>query len=83
MGVADIASSPSSRNAKAAPEKAAAYFGKTMKAVNGSGNMKDAQGCLASLGIAGHGPNSLKEKPFVEGLLVRSRGNALTIITSR
>jgi hypothetical protein len=42
--------SPSSRNAKAAPQKVTARFGKDIAAVNGSGseNMKDAQAYLAS-----------------------------------
>jgi hypothetical protein len=46
------ASSPSSRNAKAALEKAAARFGKTITVVNdnGSENMKEAQAYLASQG---------------------------------
>ncbi|MDR0473554.1 MAG: hypothetical protein LBH43_07790 [Treponema sp.] len=48
-----IASSPSSRNAKACMEKAVARFGKNIEIVNGDGseNMKDAEGYPASLNI--------------------------------
>ncbi|MDR2485208.1 MAG: transposase [Treponema sp.] len=40
-----------------------------MKAVNGSGNMKDARGRLVSLGINWTRPKSPEEKPFVERLI--------------
>jgi hypothetical protein len=65
------ASSPSSRNAGAVLEKASARFGKTIGAVNGSGNMKDAEGYLASLDITRYRtrPRPPKEKPFVERLI--------------
>jgi putative transposase len=68
--VVHIASSPSSRSAKAALEKAVARFGKDIKIVNdnGSENMKDAGSCLASLNITQYWtrPYSPKEKPFAE-----------------
>jgi transposase InsO family protein len=84
--VMHTACSPSSRNTKAAPEKAVARFGKTVKVVNdnSSENMKDTQGYLASLGITRYWarPKSPKEKPFAERSPARSRGNVLTIITS-
>jgi transposase InsO family protein len=67
------ASSPSSRNAKTALEKAPARFGKNIKAVNGngSGNMKDAQSYLASLDTPQYWtlPKPPKEKPFAERLI--------------
>jgi putative transposase len=65
------ASSPSSRNARAALEKVAAPFGKTIGAVNGSGNMKDAESYLASLDITRYRtrPKPPKEKPCVERLI--------------
>jgi transposase InsO family protein len=68
-----LASSPSSRNAKAALQKAAARFGKNIKVVNdnGSENMKDAENYLASLNIPQYWtrPKSPKEKPFAERLI--------------
>ena len=68
-----IASSPSSRSAKTALEKVIARFGKQVRAVNGNGgeSMKDAEGCLASLGITQYctRPKSPKEKPFAERLI--------------
>jgi hypothetical protein len=71
--VTRIACSPSSRNAKAAPEKVAARFGKQIKIVNdnGSENMKEAEGYLASQGVTQYRtrPKSPKEKPFVERLI--------------
>jgi hypothetical protein len=68
-----IASSPSSRNARAALEKAAARFGKTIGAVNGSGsgNMKDTESYPVSLDSTRYRtrPKSPKERPFVERLI--------------
>ena len=67
------ASSPSRRNAKTALEKMIARFGKQICIVNGNGskNMKDAEGYLASLGITQYRtrPQSSKEKPCVERLM--------------
>jgi transposase InsO family protein len=67
------ASSPSSRNAKAALEKADARFGKDIIIVSGSGseNMKDAQAYPASRHITQYWthPNSPKEKPFAKQLI--------------
>jgi hypothetical protein len=64
------ASPPSSRNAKTALEKAAARFGKNIKAVNGNGswNMKEAENYPASLNIPQYWtrPKPPKDKPFVE-----------------
>jgi hypothetical protein len=71
--VTHIASSPSSRNAKTALEKVVACFGKQIKIVNdnGSENMKDAEGYLASRGVTRYRarPKSPREKPFVERLI--------------
>jgi transposase InsO family protein len=71
--VIHTASSLSSRNAKAALQKVTARFGKDIIIVNdnGSGNMKDVQAYLASLGITQYwtSPQSPKEKPFVERLI--------------
>ncbi|MDR0473535.1 MAG: integrase core domain-containing protein [Treponema sp.] len=63
-----IASSPSSRNAKPALEKTVMRFEKGVKFVsgNGSGNMKDAEGCLTSQSITRYWARSKppKGKPF-------------------
>ncbi|MDR2482466.1 MAG: integrase core domain-containing protein, partial [Treponema sp.] len=70
--VIHTASSPSSRNAKAALQKVTARFGTGIAVVNdnGSGNMKDAESYPASLGITQYWtrPKSPKEKPFAERL---------------
>jgi hypothetical protein len=67
------ASSPSSRSAKPALEKAAARFGKNIKAANGNGggNMKDAENYPACLNMPQYWtrPKPPKEKPFVERLI--------------
>ena len=61
------------RSAKTALEKVIARFGKQVRAVNGNGSesMKDAEGCLASLGITQYctRPKSPREKPFAERLI--------------
>jgi transposase InsO family protein len=71
--VIHTACSPSSRNAKAALEKAVARFGKNITVVNdnGSENMKDAQAYRTSQNITQYWtrPKSPKEKPFVERLI--------------
>jgi hypothetical protein len=74
--VIHAASSPSSRNAKAALEKAVRRFGKGVAIVNdnGSENMRDAEDFLRENHITQYWtrPRSPKEKPFVERLIMPS-----------